>query len=87
MGAAGAAAYAARQGVDLPTFLEGLGPPLTPEQAGQAITGLAADPATVMTPTCSHRRASARPGDPPDGARSPGYPHPAGSSRLATSVE
>ena len=44
LGAVAAAGYAARQGVDLPTYLEGLGPALTPEQAGQAIVGLASDP-------------------------------------------
>ena len=44
LGAAAAAAYAARQGVDIATYLEGLGPALTPEQAGEAITGLAAGP-------------------------------------------
>jgi len=44
LGAAGVAAYAARQGVDVATFLEGLGPPLTPEQVGQAIVELATSP-------------------------------------------
>ena len=44
LGAVGVAAYAARQGVDTGTYLEGLGPALTPEQAGKAIVGLAADP-------------------------------------------
>jgi len=42
LGAAGAAAYAARQGVDIAAFLEGFGPALTPEQAGKAIVDLAA---------------------------------------------
>ena len=38
------AAYAARQGDDIATYLSGLGPALTPEQAGKAIAGLAAGP-------------------------------------------
>jgi len=37
LGATAVAAYAARQGVDVPAFLDGLGPPLTPEQVGTAI--------------------------------------------------
>ena len=41
LGAAGAAAYAARQGVDIATFLKGFAPALTPEQAGKAILDLA----------------------------------------------
>ena len=45
LGAPFAAAYAARQGVDLATYLKDLGPAvLTPEQAGQAIVDLAAGP-------------------------------------------
>ena len=44
LGAAAVAGYAARQGVDLATYLDGLGPALTPEQAGEAIAGLAAGP-------------------------------------------
>jgi NAD(P)-dependent dehydrogenase (short-subunit alcohol dehydrogenase family) len=44
LGAAAAAAYAAREGVDLATYLDKLGPPLTPEQVGQAVAGLAAGP-------------------------------------------
>ena len=40
LGAAGVAAYAARQGVDIPTFLEGFGPALTPEQVGTAIVDI-----------------------------------------------
>ena len=47
LGAAGVAAYAARQGVDIPAFLDRLGPALTPEQVGTAIidivTGLGGD--------------------------------------------
>ena len=42
LGAAGVAAYAARQGIDVTTFLEGLGPALTPEHAGKAVIDLAA---------------------------------------------
>ena len=41
LGAAAAAAYASRQGVDLATYISGLGPTLTPELAGKAIAGLA----------------------------------------------
>src|SRR6266705_2895872 len=37
LGAAGVAAYAARQGVDIPTFLDGFGPALTPEQVSTAV--------------------------------------------------
>jgi NAD(P)-dependent dehydrogenase (short-subunit alcohol dehydrogenase family) len=43
LGAAAVAAYAARQGVDVATFLAGQGPVLTAEQAGQAVAELAAD--------------------------------------------
>jgi NADP-dependent 3-hydroxy acid dehydrogenase YdfG len=41
LGAAGVAAYAARQGVDIPAFLDRLGPALTPEQVGTAIVDIA----------------------------------------------
>jgi NAD(P)-dependent dehydrogenase (short-subunit alcohol dehydrogenase family) len=41
LGAAGVTAYAARQGVDVATFLEGFGPVLTPEQVGDAVVDLA----------------------------------------------
>jgi NAD(P)-dependent dehydrogenase (short-subunit alcohol dehydrogenase family) len=41
LGAAGVAAYAARQGVDIPAFLDRLGPALTPEQVGTAILDIA----------------------------------------------
>ena len=44
LGAAGVAAYAARQGVDIPAFLGRLGPALTPEQVGAAIIDIAAGP-------------------------------------------
>jgi NADP-dependent 3-hydroxy acid dehydrogenase YdfG len=40
----GAAAYAARQGLDLVTALERFGPALTPEQVGKAMVELATDP-------------------------------------------
>jgi pimeloyl-ACP methyl ester carboxylesterase len=36
--------FAARQGVDIATYLKGLGPALTPEQAGKAIVDLASGP-------------------------------------------
>ena len=44
LGAAGVAAYAARQGLDIPAFLDRLGPALTPEQVGTAIVDLVARP-------------------------------------------
>jgi NAD(P)-dependent dehydrogenase (short-subunit alcohol dehydrogenase family) len=44
LGAAGVAAYAARQGVDIRTFLDRLGPALTPEQVGTAIVDLVTCP-------------------------------------------
>ena len=44
LGAAGVAAYAARQGVDIPAFLDGFGPRLTPEQVGTAIVDIATGP-------------------------------------------
>ncbi len=44
LGAPAVAAYAARAGVDVATYLESLGPALTPEQAGKEIAGLAAGP-------------------------------------------
>jgi hypothetical protein len=40
LGATAVAAYAARQGVDVPAFLDGLGPALTPEQVGTAIVDI-----------------------------------------------
>jgi hypothetical protein len=36
--------FAALQGVDIATYLKGLGPALTPEQAGKAIVDLASGP-------------------------------------------
>jgi hypothetical protein len=44
LGAAGVAAYAARQGVDIPAFLDRLGPALTPEQVGTAIIDIVTGP-------------------------------------------
>ncbi len=44
LGAAAVAGYAARQGVDVATYTEGMGPALTPGQAGQAITDLVTGP-------------------------------------------
>jgi len=41
LGAHAVAAYAARQGVDVATYIENQGPVLTPEQVGKAITDLA----------------------------------------------
>jgi NAD(P)-dependent dehydrogenase (short-subunit alcohol dehydrogenase family) len=41
LGAPAVAAYAARQGVDVATFLQGFGPVLTAEQVGDAIVDLA----------------------------------------------
>lgn len=43
LGAAGVAAYAARQGTDVASFLAATGPPLTAGQVGAAITGLITD--------------------------------------------
>ena len=40
LGSAGVAAYAARQGVGIPAFLDRLGPALTPEQVGTAIVDI-----------------------------------------------
>jgi NAD(P)-dependent dehydrogenase (short-subunit alcohol dehydrogenase family) len=40
LGAAAVAAYAARQGVDIPAFLDGRGPALTPEQVANAIVDI-----------------------------------------------
>jgi NAD(P)-dependent dehydrogenase (short-subunit alcohol dehydrogenase family) len=45
LGAAAVAAYAARQGVDVPAFLADRGPALTPELVGKTIVDLAAGPA------------------------------------------
>jgi NAD(P)-dependent dehydrogenase (short-subunit alcohol dehydrogenase family) len=44
LGAAGVAAYAARQGVEIPAFLDRLGPALTPEQVGTAIIDIVTGP-------------------------------------------
>jgi NAD(P)-dependent dehydrogenase (short-subunit alcohol dehydrogenase family) len=42
LGAAAAAAYARRQGVDVDTFVQSLAPSLTPEQVGKAVLEIAA---------------------------------------------
>jgi NADP-dependent 3-hydroxy acid dehydrogenase YdfG len=44
IGAVGVAAYAAQQGVDRATFVEGLQPILTPEQVAKSVLDLAGDP-------------------------------------------
>jgi len=44
LGSAAVAAYAARQGADISSYLEAAGPVLTIDQAGQAITTLITDP-------------------------------------------
>jgi NADP-dependent 3-hydroxy acid dehydrogenase YdfG len=44
LGAAAVAAYAARQGIDIPAVLDGLGPALTPEQVGTAIVDIVTGP-------------------------------------------
>src|SRR5580698_1831687 len=44
LGAAAVAAYAAREGMDVASFLATRGPALTPELAGQAVLSLAVDP-------------------------------------------
>ncbi|WP_216901402.1 SDR family NAD(P)-dependent oxidoreductase [Nocardia alni] len=41
LGATGVEAYAARQGVDVDTFVQAMGPALTPEQVGKAVLELA----------------------------------------------
>ncbi|HET6501734.1 MAG TPA: SDR family oxidoreductase [Amycolatopsis sp.] len=45
LGSAGVEGYAARQGVDRDTFVEGLQPILTPDQVAKAVVELAGDPA------------------------------------------
>jgi NAD(P)-dependent dehydrogenase (short-subunit alcohol dehydrogenase family) len=44
LGSVGVAGYAARQGVDRDTFIDGLQPILTPEQVAKAVVTLAGDP-------------------------------------------
>lgn len=44
LGAIAVAAYAARQGMDIATYLAGSGPALGPEQVGKAIADIATDP-------------------------------------------
>ena len=50
LGAAAVAAYAQRQGVDVATYTENLGPALTPEHAGKAIVDLIEAPAPAGGP-------------------------------------
>jgi NADP-dependent 3-hydroxy acid dehydrogenase YdfG len=45
LGMAAVSAYAKRAGLDTAAFLQQLGPPLTPEQVGKSVMGLATDPA------------------------------------------
>jgi len=45
LGAAAVAAYAERQGVDVASYRESLGPALTPDQVGKAILDVIASPA------------------------------------------
>ena len=47
VGSVGVAGYAARQGVDRDTFVEGLAPVLTPDQVAKAVLEVAADPGSV----------------------------------------
>jgi NAD(P)-dependent dehydrogenase (short-subunit alcohol dehydrogenase family) len=47
VGSVGVAGYAARQGVDQDTFIEGLQPILTPDQVAKAVVELAADPGSA----------------------------------------
>jgi NAD(P)-dependent dehydrogenase (short-subunit alcohol dehydrogenase family) len=47
LGAIGVAGYAARQGVDVDTFIEGLQPVLAPEQVAKAVLDVAGDPASA----------------------------------------
>src|SRR5258708_32967161 len=44
LGAKAVAGYAARAGLDVPTYTSQLGPTLTPETAGQSFVELATDP-------------------------------------------
>ena len=47
VGAVGVAGYAARQGVDRDTFVDGLQPILTPDQVAKAVVELAGDPGSA----------------------------------------
>ena len=47
VGAVGVAGYAARQGVDEDTFVDGLQPILTPDQVAKAVLDVACDPASA----------------------------------------
>jgi NAD(P)-dependent dehydrogenase (short-subunit alcohol dehydrogenase family) len=55
LGAKAVAAYAERQGIDLDTFLRGLGPVLTPEQVGESVLELA----TMQRPEPAYMLSSA----------------------------
>jgi NAD(P)-dependent dehydrogenase (short-subunit alcohol dehydrogenase family) len=48
VGSVGVAAYAARQGVDRDTFVEGLQPILTSDQVAKAVLELASDPGSAL---------------------------------------
>lgn len=47
LGAAAVAGYAARQGIDVDSYLAEMGPVLTPEQVGKAVLELAGDPGSA----------------------------------------
>ncbi|WP_433593482.1 SDR family oxidoreductase [Nocardia sp. CA-145437] len=47
LGAMAVAGYAARQGIDVDTYLAEMGPALTPEQVGKAVLELAGDPGSA----------------------------------------
>jgi hypothetical protein len=47
VGAVGVAGYAARQGVDEDTFVDGLQPILTPDQVAKAVLDVAGDPGSA----------------------------------------
>lgn len=47
VGSAGVAGYAARQGVDRDTFVQGMQPVLTPEQVAKAVLEVAGDPGSA----------------------------------------
>lgn len=47
LGSVGVAGYAAHQGVDQDTFVEGLQPILTPDQVGKAVVTIATDPGSA----------------------------------------
>ena len=47
VGSVGVAGYAARQGVDVPTFVDRLQPVLTPDQVAKAVVEIVADPGSA----------------------------------------